>query len=295
MQSKYFLLSASVFLITPPFTQLNTPYPATAYLKGFLNTKNITTYQADLGIEVTLALFCREGLINLFETIKNKAAIFTENANRIILLKNDYIHTIDGVILFLQGKNPTLGQQISTRNLLPEASRFAQLDDLKWAFGTMGTQDQAKHLATMYLEDLSDLITECVDPHFGFSRYAERLARSANSFDELYESLQKEPTYIDIILLKILKKRMTEVGPSLVAISVPFPGNLYTSLRCGQFIKQHFPQVKIAMGGGFANTELRSLSDPRVFEFYDFITLDDGEAPVENLLQFLDSKITIDR
>ena len=288
-------MSASVFLITPPFTQLNTPYPATAYLKGFLNTKNITTYQADLGIEVTLALFCREGLINLFETIKNKAAIFTENANRIILLKNDYIHTIDGVILFLQGKNPTLGQQISTRNLLPEASRFAQLDDLKWAFGTMGTQDKAKHLATMYLEDLSDLITECVDPHFGFSRYAERLARSANSFDELYESLQKEPTYIDIILLKILKKRMTEVGPSLVAISVPFPGNLYTSLRCGQFIKQHFPQVKIAMGGGFANTELRSLSDPRVFEFYDFITLDDGEAPVENLLQFLDGKITIDQ
>ncbi len=295
MHSKYFLLSASVFLITPPFTQLNTPYPATAYLKGFLNTKNIVSFQADLGIEVTLALFSRQGLINLFETIKNKADTFTDNAHRIIILKEDYINSIDAVILFLQGKNPTLGQQIGTRNFLPEASRFAQLDDLKWAFGTMGTQDKAKHLATMYLEDLSDLITECVDPHFGFSRYAERLARSANSFDELYDALQKEPTYIDGILLGILQKRMGEIKPELVAISVPFPGNLYTSLRCGQFIKQQYPAVKIAMGGGFANTELRSLSDPRVFEFYDFITLDDGEAPVENLLQFLDDKITIDK
>ena len=295
MQSKYFLLSASVFLITPPFTQLNTPYPATAYLKGFLNTKNISSFQADLGIEVTLALFSRQGLINLFDTIRNKENLFSDNANRIIILRDDYIHTIDAVILFLQGKNPTLGQQIATRNFLPEASRFAQLDDLKWAFGTMGTQDKSKHLATMYLEDLSDLITECVDPHFGFSRYAERLARSANSFDELYASLQKEYTYIDILMLDILQKRMAETMPSLVAISVPFPGNLYTSLRCGQWIKQHYPTIKIAMGGGFANTELRSLSDPRVFEFYDFITLDDGEAPVENLLQFLDNKITIDK
>lgn len=35
------LLKTKLFLITPPFTQLNTPYPATAYIKGFLNTKNI--------------------------------------------------------------------------------------------------------------------------------------------------------------------------------------------------------------------------------------------------------------
>jgi hypothetical protein len=35
------------------------------------------------------------------------------------------------------------------------------------------------------------------------------------------------------------------------------------------------------MGGGFPNTELRELKDKRVFEFFDFITLDDGELPVE--------------
>jgi hypothetical protein len=291
LHPKEYNLSFPVFLITPPFTQLNTPYPATAYLKGFLNTKQIKSYQADLGIEVTLALFCKQGLINLFEQVTNNRATFSGNANRILSLQDDYINTIDAVILFLQGKNPTLAHLISKRNFLPEASRFVQLNDLKWAFGTMGTQDKAKHLATMYLEDLSDMITECVDDHFGFSRYAEKLGRSANSFDELYASLQKEYTYTDKLLMEILQKRMVETDPSLVAISVPFPGNLYTSLRCGQWIKKHHPHVKVVMGGGFANTELRSLSDARVFEFYDFITLDDGEAPLENLLLFIEGKI----
>lgn len=275
-------MSASVFLITPPFTQLNTPYPATAYLKGFLNTKNVSSFQADLGIEVTLALFCREGLEALFTHIAG--SLLSDNTARIVALQEDYINTIDDVILFLRGKNPTLAHRICKRDFLPEASRFAQLEDLDWAFGSMGTQDKAKHLATMYLEDLSDLIMETVDEHFGFSRYAEKLASSANSFDGLYEALQKEYTYIDHILIRLLKAHMERIQPRLVAISVPFPGNLYTSLRCGQWIKQHCPGVKVVMGGGFANTELRSLSDPRVFEFYDFVALDDGEAPLENLL-----------
>ncbi|NLU90333.1 B12-binding domain-containing radical SAM protein [Chitinophaga sp. Ak27] len=286
-------MSSTVFFITPPFTQLNTPYPATAYLKGFLNTKNIASFQADLGIEVTLRLFSKGGLQQLFAHIAaHPPQEMTENIARILVLQEDYIDTIDAVILFLQGKNPTLAHLICKRDYLPEAARFEQLDDLNWAFGSMGTQDRAKHLATMYLEDLSDLIMACVDPHFGFSRYAERLSRSANSFDELYDALQAEYTYIDQILTELFAAHMERVQPAMVAISVPFPGNLYAGLRCGQWIKQHYPDVKVAMGGGFPNTELRSLADARVFEFVDFITLDDGEAPLENLLQFLEGRKT---
>ena len=282
-------MSAKVYLITPPFTQLNTPYPATAYLKGFLNTKNISAFQSDLGIEVTLALFSKAGLQRLFSRIDLTKEI-SENARRIIVLQDDYIATIDDVILFLQGHNPTLAHLISHRNFLPEAARFQQLDDMAWAFGSMGLQDKAKHLATMYLEDLSDLIVECIDGHFGFSRYAERLGRSANSFDELYQSLQQPYTFIDELLIAVLKERMAQVHPELVAISVPFPGNLYAAFRCGQWIKQNHPSIRIAMGGGFPNTELRSLSDARVFEFFDFITLDDGETPIENLVDFIEGK-----
>jgi radical SAM superfamily enzyme YgiQ (UPF0313 family) len=298
-------LSATVYLITPPFTQLNTPYPATAYLKGFLNTKNISSFQSDLGIEITVALFSKEGLVKLFKQFENsypvslqrgneKAPVISENAARIFALQNDYISTIDSVMLFLQGKNPTLAHLISKRDFLPEAGRFAALDDLGWAFGSMGVQDKAKHLATMYLEDLSDFIKECVDDHFGFSRYAERLGRSANSFDELYNNLQQPYTYIDNLLIEILEKRMVEAQPKMVAVSVPFPGNLYSAFRCAQWIKNNYPEVKVLMGGGFPNTELRSLSDTRVFEFFDFITLDDGEAPIENLVEHIAGRKTID-
>ena len=229
-------------------------------------------------------------LKDLFTYIEAKQEKYTENIQRIIALQDTYIATIEPVISFLQGKNPTLAQLICQDDFLPEAARFAALEDLDWAFGSMGYQDKAKHLATLYLEDISDLIIACVDSHFGFSRYAERLGRSANSFDELYLALQQDYSYIDHLLIRVLQAKMEAVQPKLVAISVPFPGNLYAALRCGQWIKKHFPDVKIAMGGGFPNTELRSLSDERVFEFWDFVCLDDGEAPIENILQYIEGQ-----
>ncbi len=294
-------MQTDIFLITPPFTQLNTPYPATAYLKGFLNTKNILSSQADLGIEVILELFSKKGLQEMFLDAENIPTVltsraqsrdFSDNSKRILALKDEYLKTIDSVIAFLQGKNPTLALQICQEDFLPEASRFAQLEDTDWAFGSMGTQDKAKHFATLYLEDISDFIVECIDENFGFSRYAERLGRSANSFDDLYNELNQDLSYIDKITLKILKVKIETINPKLFLISVPFPGNLYSAFRCAQFVKQHYPEIKISMGGGFPNTELRSLSDARVFEFFDFITLDDGELPVELLHNFVFSDLS---
>ncbi len=277
-----FLLLKDLLLLTPPFTQLNTPYPATAYIKGFLNTKNISSFQVDLGIEVILGLFSKNGIQEIFNKeidIQN----VSENSQRIFSLRDEYVKTIDQVISFLQGKTPTLARQICSMNFLPEASRFNQLDDMEFAFGNMGLQDKAKHLATLYLEDLSDYIVENIDPDFGFSRYAERLGKSANSFDELYSKITGNETFIDDITLKILNEKLESVQPKLVCFSVPFPGNLYSAFRCAKFIKKNYPHIKTAMGGGFPNTELRELKDKRVFEFFDFITLDDGELPIELL------------
>ncbi|MCJ7936352.1 MAG: radical SAM protein [Chryseobacterium sp.] len=273
-----------LLLITPPFTQLNTPYPATAYIKGFLNTKNISSYQIDLGIDVILELFSKKGIQKVFDK-KIDLPGSSENTRRIFALREEYIKTIDQVIPFLQGKNPTLARQICSMNFLPEASRFNQLDDMEFAFGNMGLQDKAKHLATLYLEDISDYIVENIDPDFGFSRYAERLGKSANSFDELYYKLSDNQTFIDDFTLQILHKKLEEIQPRLVCFSIPFPGNLYSAFRCAQLIKKNFPDIKTAMGGGFPNTELREVKDQRVFEFFDFITLDDGELPLELLCE----------
>lgn len=280
----------SIFLVTPPFTQLNTPYPATAYLKGFLNTKQIESHQYDLGIETLLVLFSKAGLRQLFENAAQQSnqSNWTENDRRIFGLQANYIQTIDSVIAFLQGKSPSLAKQICSGYFLPEASRFAQVEETEWAFGTLGMQDKAKHLATLYLEDLSDFIVSVVDENFGFSRYAERLGRSAATFDELYDKLQQDFTFVDQLSLGIFAAKMQEIQPKLLCLSVPFPGNLYSAFRCAQWVKQHYPSCKVAMGGGFPNTELRSVSDPRVFEFLDFITLDDGELPLELLWQHVD-------
>ncbi len=275
-----------LLLITPPFTQLNTPYPATAYLKGFLNTKFISSFQMDLGIEVILELLSENGLKDIFNYAENRV-ISDSNLKRIYSLRQEYITTINPVIAFLQGKNQTISRLICSENFLPQASRFQLLDDMEWAFGTMGIQDKAKHFATLYLEDISDFIRETIDENFGFSRYAERLGRSANSFDEIYDFLQMPQTYIDSIALQILEKKLKKCQPKLVLISVPFPGNLYSAFRCAKYIKAFYPEIKIAMGGGFPNTELRSLKDKRVFEFFDYITLDDGELPVELLYNHL--------
>ncbi|MGN7707552.1 B12-binding domain-containing radical SAM protein [Chryseobacterium sp. 22543] len=276
-----------LLLITPPFTQLNTPYPATAYIKGFLNTKNISGYQVDLGIDVILELFSKDGIQKVFSK-KTDLHDTSENSQRIYALREEYIKTIDQVILFLQDKTPTLARQICSMNFLPEASRFNQLDDMEFAFGNMGLQDKAKHLATLYLEDISDYIVENIDPDFGFSRYAERLGKSANSFDELYSKLSGGSTFIDEFTLKILREKIETVQPKLVCFSIPFPGNLYSAFKCAQWIKMNHSHIKIAMGGGFPNTELREIKDQRVFEFFDFITLDDGELPIELLHQNLE-------
>lgn len=285
-------LLKELLLITPPFTQLNTPYPATAYLKGFLNNKNITSFQVDLGIEVILELFSAKQLDSIFKDAAQNNRISSNNCKRIYALRADYIQTIDAVITFLQGKQPTLARLICGGDFLPEASRMQAANDLDWAFGEMGMQDQAKHLATLYLEDISDFIIECVDDNFGFSRYAERLGRSANSFDEIYNELQQPLSLVDEITVQLLHKKLEATSPLLVCFSVPFPGNLFSAFRCAQYIKRYFPNQKIAMGGGFPNTELRSLTDVRVFDFFDFITLDDGEAPIEQLYLSSKSEVT---
>ncbi len=277
-----------VLLITPPFTQLNTAYPATSYIKGFLNTLDIASTQIDLSLEVILEIFSAPGLQHIFDSIEENELELSDSAFRVFSQRKRYIQTIDAVIKFLQNKNPTLALTICADRFLPKGPRFENLEDLDWAFGTMGTHDKARHLATLYLEDLGDLISEAIDPYFGFSRYAERLGRTATHFDELHLSLNEKDSFIIQTMKKVLSKYLQNDLPNLVCITMPFPGNVFSAFKCGQLIKENFPSIKVSIGGGYANTELRSIYDPRVFEFTDFITLDDGEAPLQHLIQYLE-------
>ena len=279
-----------ILLITPPFTQLNTPYPATAYIKGYLNTQGIKATQMDLGLDVILEIFSEQGLREVFDRAAPSMTDKSENAHRIYTLREDYLRTIGPTMRFLQGLDDTLAHFICERHFLPEASKFDQVEGLDWAFGTMGVRDLARHLATLYLEDLGDFITEVLDPYFGFSRYAERLSSSATSFDPIWEALETEDSFITQCMLQLLDKTLSTQKPDLVCLSVPFPGNLFAALKCGQWIKRHYPDTKVAMGGGYPNTELRSLTEPRVFDCVDYITLDDGEMPLKLLVDHLQGR-----
>ena len=272
-------------LFIPPLTQLNTPYPATAYLTGFLRQQGLTSRQGDLGLDLVLSMFNAVGLSQIFDEIEKENFSLTPELKGILLNRNLYQNTIDSVISFLQNKNYTLGYRIAKGNYLPQGSRFDQIKDLEWFFGNIGVQDTARYKCTMYLEDLSDLIQASIGPQFGFSKYAERIARTAVSFDPIENELKKETGYLDQLLIACVQKYFEEEIPDFVGFTVPFGGNLYGALKVGQWIKQHYPQVKIAMGGGYPNTELRELSDPRVFQYLDYITLDDGEGPILNLIQ----------
>src|SRR5450755_2069757 len=51
-----------ILSIIPPMTQLNTPYPSTAYLTGFLRSRGFKAEQADLSIALALKMLSVQGV-----------------------------------------------------------------------------------------------------------------------------------------------------------------------------------------------------------------------------------------
>ena len=304
-----------VLLVTPPMTQLNTPYPATAYLTGFLRQRpelagEIEVDQADAALELFLRLFSREGLERVTAALGRPRKGAPDCVRHFVAQADRYLETIDPVVRFLQGRDPSLALRIVGRAYLPEGPRFAAIhaseagdagaasaddaqddsprdDPLAWAFGALGTADRAKHLASLYIDDLADVFRDGIDPEFELARYGERLAASAASFDPLREALEGEPSVVDQLLDALAADLVARHRPDLIGLTVPFPGNLYGALRIARAAKAISPAIRVVLGGGYVNTELRSLSDPRIFDYVDFITLDDGEAPLLALLAHL--------
>ena len=294
-----------ILSLIPPMTQLNTPYPSTAYLTGFLRSRGFDAVQEDLALALVLGFFTPQGLLEIKDqALKAPEENRSASVNFFLDYFADYQSTIALVIAFLQGRDSTLAHRINSRTLLPEGPRFASLDSyddeegadsLAWAFGALGSQDRARHLATLYLNDLSDVLRDAVDERFEFVRYAESLAGSQPTFTPLADALAASPTLMDLHLQELTKSSIEKHQPGLVLLSVPFPGAMYAALRIAQTIKQHYPNIKIGLGGGYVNTELRELTDPRIFDFVDYITLDSGERPLLALLEHLNGKRSSER
>src|SRR6476620_4908028 len=274
----------TVLLLIPPLTQLNTPYPSTAYLTGFLRSKGIHCEQADLGIEMVLRLFSRQGLSQVFDELQSKKHLLHPEARRMLVNREAILDHIDPVVEYLQGKAPSLTGSLARRRSVPQGPRFRARPPLP---RNASAEDKAKQTATLFLEDLADLVQATITPHFALSRYAEHIARSASSFDEMLAALEETPSLTDQFMLDALGQHIDRVKPGLIGLSVPFPGNVYGAFRIAKTLKERHPGIAVALGGGYVNTELRRVSDRRVFDYVDFITLDDGERPLLSVLEYL--------
>jgi hypothetical protein len=268
-------------------TQLNTPYPSTAYLTGFLRSRGYEASQADLGIEMILRLFSRPGLGRAFSEIRAAGGTWPGEVLQMLALQAAYLDTIEPVITFLQGHDDMLAAHLARAGALPEGPRFSAARRARGSGRSASALDEARHRATLYIEDLTDLLHHTIAPHLSLNRYAESLVQSAASFDGLYQALQQQPSLTDHLLCDSLWPHVERSKPVLVGLTVPFPGNLVGAFRIAQALKGRYPGIKIALGGGYANTELRRVEDPRVFSYIDFITLDDGERPLLCLLEHL--------
>jgi radical SAM superfamily enzyme YgiQ (UPF0313 family) len=289
-----------ILSVIPPMTQLNTPYPSTAYLTGFLRSRGFTAVQEDLALALVLRLFSCDGLRALRACIEALPA--KQRTPRVLAFTRDferYLSTIDAAVAFLQGRDPSVAHRIAGRNFLPEGPRFEPLeayvdphdeaggDPLAWAFGALGVTDRARHFATLYLDDVADVLREAVDTRFEFVRYAESLAQSQATFEPLAQALAAPENLVDQTLRELTLDSMRRHAPQVVLVSAPFPGNVYGAFRIAQAIKAHDPAIVTVLGGGFVNTELRELAEPRVFDYFDYVTLDDGERPLLALLEHL--------
>jgi hypothetical protein len=209
-------------------TQLNTPYPSTAYLTGFLRGRGVDAVQEDLALGLVLALLTPQGLEQVQQVAKTLPPKQCSPSVQCFLQNfADYQSTIASVIAFLQGRDSTLSHRIAGRGFLPEGPRFAALDvygddeapdPLAWAFGTLGQNDKARHLATLYLNDLADVLRDAIDPRFEFVRYGESLAASQASFEPLAQALAQTPNLMDTVLHGLTLAALQKHQPTLVVL-----------------------------------------------------------------------------
>jgi hypothetical protein len=277
-----------VLLVTPPMVQFNTAYPAVPSLAAFLRDKGHEVAQEDLSLALALRLFSPSGVSAVERALRRKFQGKRRPASvRHFLVHAEHIRAaIAHAVLLLQGRAPTLAAHFATVASLPEGPRFAALRGLVDG----ETVDViARHRASLFLDEIADAVREGLDDRFELARYAEHLAADAAGFEPLARALTRRPTLLDRWIDELAETAFTAHRPRLVGLTVPFPGALYGAFRIARRMKALDPRIATVLGGGYVNTELRDLGEPRVFDTFDYVTFDDGEIPLLRIVESLES------
>lgn len=269
-----------VALVLPPLTQLNTPFPATAYLARHLRDRGLPCTQWDLGQQLALRLLSAEGLSEVFAELDEREEM-PEPAWQAMAERERHLAAIGPVVRFLQGRDRSLARRILDTPLLPRGPRLAAADPA--LFGPRSIDDQARYRATLFVEDLFDLVASTIEPGLQISHYQHHLAVGAERFHPLAARLA-QTSLVDRWLEALLDAHL-DAAPDVdvLGLSVPFPGTLYGALRLGRRARAR--GLKVILGGGYVNTELREVEEPRLWDFVDALAYDDGEGPLVAFLE----------
>ena len=291
------LEAMKVLLVTPPMQETNSPYPATTVLTGFLRGRGYDAVQDDFAIRVITRMFSRVGVRALFEDLREwldparglaELAKISESYAHIeyfLSHHEDYEAIVEQVVRYLRNSDPALKHLLLRENFFPESQWFH-------ACGAVdcGNDDQrALRYCACFLRVITVLVA-CVSPDFdhNLGRYCESLAE-ISAFTAIDKRLADEQ-FVDRLIADVTRERMAVHRPDLLGITVPFPGQFYSALRIAKVVKETHPEVAIVIGGGFCNTTLRELSDPRVFRYIDYVALDDGERVLQCLVEHLEGR-----
>ena len=283
----------NVLLVQPPFVQLNSPYPATAYLASFLRREGHTAQVVDLSIELFHRIFSAAGLDRVFSEAGRRFAgripsldrPIRENLLRYLSNADRYVESIDRIVGLLASGDDALAHAMSTAGRIPWGHRsegFLEAND-----GAISAAD-APLLASLVVEDVADFVRFSLDADFSLVRYAETKASSQPDF-RVVEDAARDSWLFDTFFRPLVADTLRAADrPDLVCVTVPFPGTLPGALAFAEEAKRIFGRnLPVAFGGGYVSTELRALRDAGIFTYADFLCYDAGFGALAALLEHL--------
>lgn len=297
----------NTIILQPPLVQLNTPYPSGAYLsslfKKLYNDNDISgkIKWFDLSNLFFRKIFSKSGIEHIFTATFSKAqkliahyeSLGDNNTafvlTRFLSQKDLWASWIDRITAILSPKDSLSGREFTHEFVLSaHVPRGPRMEQYLLNLGRDVTCDDAVILASLSLADLQDYISLVYDNNFSLIRYAEHLATSTSSFDEVLSALDSPSLndFLKPVIEEILSQYKND--QNLFCISVPFPGCFTAACFLAKTIKTFFSgNCVISFGGGYINTELREIRDSRIFDFCDFISFDKGYGTYSYLIQNL--------
>lgn len=298
----------NVVIINPPLVQINTPYPSGAYLTSFFKKQGCTAKWYDLSLELYYSIFSRKGLENLFNLTSQKAlkmAYDAENAGddstafnlrRYVSTSQNWINWIDDINAILRGQGREKEHQFLYSPFAPRGNR---METFLSELAHEPTVDDVHFLCSYALADLADYITAVFDPGFSLIRYAESVAAEKRPFTEIETALDSpvmKEFYEQVLnfffpsVEPVETKNKKNPAPDLFLISIPFAGTFVPALYTARFIREKFSEAKIAIGGGYVNTEMREWTEPALGKYVDYISYDRGYGSYVELLEKLNAE-----